>query len=345
MSSESINMQPACSVFGTCGGCAYQDIEYEQELKLKSEQLQMLLSQSTDVTSSLSEVVPSPCIYHYRHRLDLKLKKTKEGKVFVGFTPREGRGVIPVDECPIAMKPVSEFIPQLKIQAEAKLTPKYRQANLVVRCGDDARVFWGGIGKKSLCLDPDDYLWTEINERKIFYSLDTFFQANLSILPRLFEEIKALNLFDKQTTFFDLYGGVGLFGIGLIDLVKDVVLIENCKPSVALAHYNVSYHKLDNFEVVEGTVEQYLPKFLDRLNQSETVAIIDPPRAGLSEDSLKFIVRQKKIGQLLYLSCNPGALVRDLRGFIQGGWVVDKVMPFDFFPRTKHLETLVVMKP
>ena len=138
-------MQPECSVFGECGGCSYQDIEYSEELKIKFSHLKTLLEELPLESSSFHEVVASPNIYHYRHRLDLKLKRTRDGSVYVGFTPQSGRGVIEVQSCPIAMKPVSDFIPQLKQEAEAKLTPKYRQANLVVRTGDDGRVHWGGF--------------------------------------------------------------------------------------------------------------------------------------------------------------------------------------------------------
>ncbi|MFT5170091.1 MAG: tRNA/tmRNA/rRNA uracil-C5-methylase (TrmA/RlmC/RlmD family), partial [Candidatus Omnitrophota bacterium] len=289
------------------------------------------------------DVVPSPQPYNYRHRLDLKLKRTKEGVVFIGFTAKKGRGVIPIEDCPIGMQAVSDFIPQLKKEAIEALTPKYRQANLVVRTGDDGRVFWGGIGKRSLRMNESDYLWTEIRERKIYYAMETFFQANLSILPLLFDAIDALNIFNKETTFYDLYGGVGFFGLGLIDSVRDVVHIENAKASVELARYNVKKHALENFQVIEGDVEEELPPILKAVGSGRKIAMIDPPRAGLSDQSRDFITNLSEFEYILYLSCNPEALARDLNDFIKKDWNVERIIPFDFFPKTKHLETLVIM--
>ena len=90
---------------------------------------------------------------------------------------------------------------------------------------------------------------------RIKYSLDTFFQANISILPSVFHKIKSLGIWGNDVTFYDLYGGVGLFGIGMIDSVNKVVLIEESVASLRLAKYNVAYHDLKNFNRVIEKVE------------------------------------------------------------------------------------------
>ncbi len=332
-----------CPVFGQCGGCAYQDISYEEELCIKEELLKSLF---TDITSEnvFESIVASPRFTHYRHRMDFKLVRTRENKILIGFTPKEKRGILPIEDCLIADEPIAQFIPELKQQAIAKLPEKYRNANLVVRTGDEGRVSWGGIGKRSLRMDPKDYMWTEVSGRKVFYAMETFFQANLSILPKLFEHLSQFNFLNKETVLFDLYGGVGLFGIGLYDQVKKVILIEENKASLTLARYNVQFHQLPRFEIKEGRVEDQLPQVLTMENSEHQVAIIDPPRAGLSPKSLEFFKNAKTFQHILYLSCNPESLARDLAGFCEAGWAIRKVTPFDFFPRTKHVETLVVLE-
>jgi len=339
------DVQPLCPVFRECGGCLYQDITYSDELKIKERQLKDLLRESVNIPDDIfSSVIPSPKPYHYRNRLDLKLKRTMSKEVFIGFTPSGKRGVVPVEACFIADQNISDFIPELKKQAIKKLPEKYRNANLVVRTGDDGRVLWGGIGRRSCQLPEQDYLWTEILGMKIFYSLDTFFQANLSILPKLFEVIRSFPLWDSMPVFYDLYGGVGLFGVGLVDKAKKVILIEENVQSLKLARYNAEFNKLNNFEILDGRVEGVLPDLLKGEASGTSVAMIDPPRAGLSEHACHLLAGMQELDYILYLSCNPESLARDLDGFVKQGWEIQRVIPFDFFPKTKHLETLVLLK-
>jgi len=340
--------KPLCPIFGECGGCQYQDISYEEELRLKESILHELFAQHLKKNPKkdfpFKNIVASPKQYHYRNRLDLRLLKTKDQNIFMGFSPVKGYRVVETDSCMIAEEAVSDFLPALKSQAKAKLPLKYRNANLVVRTGDDGRVFWGGIGRRSLKMKEEDYFWTQISGKKIFYSLDSFFQANLSILPLLIEKIKGLKVLDKKTSFFDLYGGVGFFGVVLFDCVKDVVLFEENIYATRLAAYNIRYHHLKNFTIIEGKIEDHLDRLSDG-SSLRRVALIDPPRAGLSAKAAQYLAQKKIFNALFYLSCHPKSLVRDLAVFINNGWAIKTIIPFDFFPRTKHMETLALLTP
>ncbi len=342
-------MEPICPVFGKCGGCLYQDISYEDELKIKEKTLRSLIKNKIDVPDDrFRDIVPSPTAYYYRNRLDLRLLKTKNKDIFIGFSPNKGFGVIEINKCFIARKEISDFIPELKKQAAAILPERYRLANLVVRTGDDGRVFWGGIGRRSCQLDEKDYLWTQIRGKRIFYSLDTFFQANLSILPKLFDILLSFNCINHNTLLFDLYGGVGLFAIVLADKVNRAYIIEENKSSVKLAKYNIKFNNLSNIEVIKGKVEERYSVIIEKVKDIDCqhkVAIIDPPRAGLSRYILNMLVAglAQKLDYILYLSCYPESLVRDLRELVNANWAVNHVIPFDFFPRTRHIETLVIL--
>ena len=333
---------PMCPVFGECGGCCYQDIDYLEELSIKEKYVRDLFQELSLSAQKFSSIIPSPEEYHYRNRLDLNLKKTKNGDVFIGFKSNK-HNVIEVDTCYIAKKEIGEFFSTLKKEAIDKLTDKYKVANLVVKTDDEGKVFWGGIGRRSLEMKEENYFWTTVCGNKIYYSLDTFFQANLSILPRLFDELFKLYDWDKESIFYDLYGGVGLFGICMSKYVKKVVLIEESTTSLRMAHYNKQANNLSNFFVVEGRVEDRLGEIIDK-NTLEGVqaAIIDPPRRGLSKESREILV-DMNLNALFYLSCNPETLVRDLFDFVSKGWSINKVIPLDFFPKTKHVEVLVFL--
>jgi tRNA/tmRNA/rRNA uracil-C5-methylase (TrmA/RlmC/RlmD family) len=335
-------VKPLCPLFGTCGGCQYQDVPYEEELFRKRAILKELLTKELDLPEEVFEpITPSPEFYYYRNRLDLTLRKRNNGERQMGFMLPGTQRLQEVTACPIARREINDFLPALKEEAVRKLPADYRIANLVVRVGDEGRVFWGGIGRRSLRMKEGDYFWTVVKGRKIFYALDTFFQANLSILERIVSRIESLIEWQKDTVFLDLYSGVGLFGIVLADRAKNVVMIEECRDSVTLARFNTNYHRLMHVKILEGKVEKHLPEVLTELQNRVCVALIDPPRGGLASSAIGMLEEAKGLKSLFYLSCSPESLARDLKHLMRVGWQVRKIMPFDFFPRTRHLETLV----
>lgn len=333
-----------CPVFNDCGGCQYQDIAYTDELHFKESQLKDLFK---DLIGSNEQIIlpimASPQEYGYRNRLDLKLVRTRSKEIFIGFSPKDRKRLIPIESCPIARQEISDAIPSVKEQAKLKVTEKHKQANIVVRTGDDGRIFWGGIGRRSLELRPQDYLWTEIFEKRIHYSLDTFFQANLFILPEFIKRLRSLPIWDPNAVFYDLYGGVGLFGICLYDRVGKVVLIEEVGSSLKVARHNAAYNGFVNFQVHEGRVEEVLPGMLNDMNHAKNIIMVDPPRAGLSDATLAMLNGISNAQHLLYLSCHPESLLANCK-VLKEKWTIKEIHPLDFFPRTQHLETLILFE-
>jgi len=340
--------EPRCPVFGLCGGCQFQDISYEDELAVKERYIRGLFTDSGLAEAGMVRpVVASPSVYHYRCRMDLKLLRIKSGEMFMGFSPVEGHRVVEVEKCPIAMEAISSFLPELRRQSMRKMPLKYRNANLTVKTGADGRVAWGGIGRRSLRMQPAEYLWAELFGKRIFYSLETFFQANLSILPDLMRTIRGLACFQGSApVFLDLYGGVGLFSIGLADLCSRIVLIEENVHSIACARHNMDFNRVTNIELFEGKMEDVFQRCFMGVDPKKSVAMIDPPRAGLAASVSKHLASAEPFQTLLYLSCDPSSLLRDLKIILGAGrYVLSSVVPFDFFPRTRHLETLAVLTP
>jgi len=339
-------VKPLCPVFGECGGCVYQDIRYADELHIKEETIKSHFKQELGLVDNVfSPIVPSPKEYFYRHRLDISFRKTMAGQYLLGFKPPKRKRTVEVESCVIGREEISDFIPQLKEDAIKGLPENYRVANLVVKTGDDKRVVWGGMGRRSLQMDPKEYLYTEIHGKRIYYSLDTFFQANLEILPDLMNMIKKLDLFDQGSVFFDLYSGVGLFGFYFADQVEAVALVEESATSNRVARYNLEAHKLKGkVDIRQEKVETALPLLLEKFKDKKKVALIDPPRKGLTDETIKTLIDSKDLNAILYLSCGPKSLARDLKKFQDQGWQVEKIIPFDFFPKTIHVETLAVLK-
>lgn len=338
-------IEPPCFYFGTCGGCAYQHFIYEDELKLKEENLKKLFYESLNLPRKIfSPIVPSPDPYHYRSRLDLSFRRHRD-ETQLGFMVEGTRQHININSCSIARKEISDFLPLLKQIATERLPENYKSANIVVKTGTDGRVRWGGIGRKSLKLRESDYLWTEIEGRKVFYSLDTFFQANLEILPLLIQKLRTLLELTPQTCLLDLYAGVGLFWVAFAREVKEVWAVEENRSAVRLAEFNRHHHGFGNVFLKDEKTEDCLDEILDLTDGVPKAAIVDPPRKGLSPTAVEKLVRSKDIGRLVYVSCHPPALVRDLSAFLEAGWQIDSVTPMDLFPRTRHLEVLTSLRP
>ncbi len=344
MSDIAQNEGPLCSVFGQCGGCQYQDVPYEEELKKKEAFLKEVLAAKMDITVlDIQPVVPSPKAYFYRNRLDLKLVRTRKGTIHIGYSPAHKGQILEIERCPIGMEKIADFIQTLRKDATENLPEKYRMANLTLRCGDGDKIFWGGIGRKSNHLSPENYFYFEYQGKKVYYSLDTFFQANLSILPLLAEKMRALSIWSREAVVFDLYGGVGLLGLLVHDLVKGVINIEENTHAVSVADHNVKVNNIANMATLEGRVEAVLPGLLDHIDFAENIIIVDPPRAGLTEKAIENINSLLKVKYMLYLSCNPETLAGNLLALNAGGWKITFIQPFDFFPKTRHLEVLAVL--
>lgn len=338
-------MEPVCPVFGKCGGCQFQHMSYAQELETKQQGLKECLALTALDLGVCAPMVASPLIYRYRSHMDFKVIRTKDKEIFFGFSPQGRNKIVPASQCDIALKPISDVMPHLRERIVNTLAAKYKTANLVVKTGDDGRVLWGGIGRGSLRLPKQDYLWTEVAGKRIFYSLDTFFQANLSILTVLMKHIEELQVLGPDVVFLDLYGGVGMFGIVFARQVRQVILVEENIQATKVAAHNAEYHNLTNFKIIAGRTEDHLPEILATQHEGKLTAMVDPPRQGLSPTALELISLSTKLNTVLYLSCNPASLARDLTVFLSRGWQCQKIMPFDFFPRTRHLEILAVLSP
>jgi len=118
---------------------------------------------------------------------------------------------------------------------------------------------------------------------------------------------------------------------------------ENCA-SLSIARYNIDFNKLDHIKIIEGKVENHLSDLLNANISDIYVVLIDPPRAGLSEKARQLLIEARNLSYILYLSCNPDSLVHDLGEFVKQKWKIERVVPFDFFPKTRHIETLVLLK-
>ena len=195
-------------------------------------------------------------------------------------------------------------------------------------------------GKRTVCDE------VSINGKKLRFEIgpEAFYQVNTEAMVKLYEA--AINSFKFQgdEIILDLYSGIGTIGLSLAEQVGKVVGIEVVPEAVLNANRNSVINGIVNSIYCKGKVEDILPKALDELSAQgkRIVAILDPPRKGLDGEIVK-VINENGINDVIYISCNPATLARDLKAFAACGFGVEGVVPVDMFPRTSNVETIALL--
>jgi tRNA/tmRNA/rRNA uracil-C5-methylase (TrmA/RlmC/RlmD family) len=341
----SLLVEPPCRYFGECGGCSFQHLSYEAELKHKEDSVRKLFQTGLGIAPDVIEpILPSATPFGYRSRIDLNFRRTRDGRTLLGFMNSRSNRLVEIQECLIARKELNESLAALpQILLDHPLAGGYRRANITLKVGEDHRVLWGGIGRRSLQLSEDQFLWVTVEGKRIHYSLDTFFQANTSALPLFAENLRRLIKPSPETILFDLFCGVGLFGILFAEECKEVIGIEESEPSYRLGLYNQRFHNLTHLRLVLGRVEDQLSKERVPYEGKRVALLLDPPRRGLSQRCQTILAREMKVERIVYVSCSAETLARDLKVFLEQGWTLKKLVTIDFFPQTPQLELIALL--
>ncbi len=305
--------QPECPYFGECGGCQYQHASYGAQLKIKHRQVADLMERLGRIDPNVvSPLVPCPQPYGYRNRIMIRSQWHKpEQRLAIGFVRHDNRLVIDVEECAIAEPEVSAKIPEVRQNPPPK----------------------GGI-KVVLRKFPDDWDLPR----------DSFFQNNFHLLPKLVDTIRDRLALGRSRFLLDVYCGVGFFGIELADLMERVVGVELDKMAIRSAVSNAERHGAKNAEFIRGDATEKLPELLNRFRPELTTVILDPPRRGCAPALLECLATERP-AQILYVSCHPATLARDLQALREkGGYSLEQVVPLDMFPQTQHVECVADLR-
>ena len=199
------------------------------------------------------------------------------------------------------------------------------------------------FGEKTITVIGDDFYNEKLGEKIYKISSNSFFQVNPSSAINLLETAKKMIVENtEKPKILDAYSGVGSFGIYLSDIAESVTFVEDYAPACADALINVGLNNLKNYEILTGDAKVELKKLVDR-NEKYDVVILDPPRKGLSEEALNFAVDLSK-NIIVYVSCNPTTLARDLKLFKEKGFEPQYVQPVDMFCHTFHIENVALLK-
>ncbi len=190
-------------------------------------------------------------------------------------------------------------------------------------------------GGKQFGLHGRGYLVFHLGSKQFQVSSPSFYQVNTSALPLIMGQLEKW-LPEQVESLWDLYAGVGTFAIYFKDRTQKLLAIENSKMAVSDGHFNIERNDSPALSLRLGNAE----KVLQDLNEDVDVIILDPPRSGCHKDVITWVNEHVK-KQIVYISCDPATLARDLRQLVERGWKVEAIQPVDMFPHTHHVETLV----
>ena len=302
-------VSPKCAYFQQCGGCQWQHIPYQDQLNAKTEQLRDTLMRIGGLPRDLviEPIVASDKPYGYRNRIQGDIRA---GKFHYKWPKSDQR--LPIARCDIADERINEFLQEDLTQIDA--------------------------GKVELAIVDETVVVLRVNEQN---STELGFrQINTQISNCLTDKILAAVEQSGTNNIVDLYCGRGTWSVDIATRHPDkqIIGVDSSADNIQLAKEAAHQQNLRNVNFQQAKVE----KVLTKLSLQESLCIVDPPRAGLDTTVIDALTTQSP-AQIIYVSCHPATLARDLQKLTQSEYKINTLQPLDMFPQTAHLECFVYL--
>jgi 23S rRNA (uracil1939-C5)-methyltransferase len=342
-------IDPRCRHFGDCGGCNYQHLPYSDQLIAKRQIVQQQLQRLAGLPDfPVAPVTPSLDDWNYRNTVQFHV--TPAG--CLGFKAAGSFQTVEISECHLPSVGISELWPQLDLgpdsgisRVQVREAPDGELLLAIESATDDppeftvdfpvSVVFTGPTTQ--FTLSGDDNILMQVRGRDFRVSAGSFFQANIHQAEAMVDHVLHLAGSVQGKTVLDAYCGVGLFSAFLAVEAKQLIGIEVSESSCN--DFAINLDEFNNVDLYIDKVEYVLPTLKLKLD----VAVIDPPRGGLDPHVIKALIDAVP-KQIIYVSCDPATLARDIKRFLQGGYSLKSVTPFDQFPQTSHIETIALLE-
>ena len=380
--------KPVCPHFGICGGCFYQTVSYENQLKIKEGMVRDLLKDYVN-DDIWEEIKGSPKVHGYRNKMEFSFgDEVKDGPLALGMHKKNTfHDIVNITDCQIVdndynliVKCALNIAQQMELPFYHKMRHEGYFRHLVVRRAESSGDILVNIvttsqveadltklrdtllelplsGKiigilhttndsladvvqadKIDILYGQDYFYEEILGLKFKISPFSFFQTNTLGAEILYKTARDFVGETKDKVIFDLYSGTGTIAQMLAPVAKKVVGVEIVEEAVEAAKVNAELNGLDNCEFIAGDVL----KVVDELEDKPDFIVLDPPRDGIHPKAIQKII-DFGVEQMVYISCKPTSLARDLEVFEAAGYKVKRATAVDQFPNTVHIETVVLL--
>lgn len=298
-----------CPYFRRCGGCQWQDLDYDYQCELKKG-----LFQETFRRAGLADNIPSiifhesPQIQEFRHRFQFHAKNKE-----IGFLARNSHDFVAVDDCPIATAPIREFLSNVATDKKRTYPERFH-----IFANNDGACFIEGV---------DTNCVVKVLGKDFIFTPDLFFQSHLTLLDTLVKIV----LSDFTGKFaVDMYAGVGLFSAFLQDKFEKTFACEATKE--VAPYFKINAADVEFFPLIsEDFVKLKLPR--------PVFVVLDPPRQGLSPNVIAYLLKVRP-NNIAYVSCDPVTQARDLQKLCEK-YIIRETHILDFYPHTSHMETVI----
>lgn len=362
-------VEPVCPLFGRCGGCQLMHLKYEEQLVAKRQRVVDALERIGKCVGVVVEPCrPSPRSLHYRNKIQLPLCP---GTSSLGLYARGSHAVVPIEQCFIhcalgerAFQVVAALLQGEVRHVLIKTAVNTQQVlvglitrgtlgelqNLSTRIFDALAEIKGVVGLENRRSDNvvvsgafqtlagAGAIEEVMGGLRFKVSPASFFQVNTAQAEQLYRRAVELAELQGSEVVLDAYCGVGTLSLFMARYAKAVLGVECVPAAIDDAQENAKQNGIDNATFTCAAAEAYIPTL-----QAVDVAVLNPPRKGCAGAVLDSLISLRP-KTLIYISCDPATLARDLALLVAGGYTIDHVEPFDMFPQTAHVETLVRLK-
>lgn len=376
--------EPICHQFGRCGGCNLQHLNYEAQLKHKLEMVKSTLKKQLGYEPFIDEIIGMGIPYYYRNKAQYPVRNGKIGFYLdrshdliendvcyiqneltdklakVAFQVLMNNGITSYDER-TGKGTLRHIITRVGVNTDETMLilvtngNKLRNQEKIIQeivniypgitsiiqniNKDNTNVI---LGDECVTLYGQDFIIDRLDNYKFKISPLSFYQVNPLQTEILYHTAKEFAELTGEEAIFDLYCGIGTISIFMADSCKKVYGVEVVPQAIDNAKENAEMNEIRNTEFFVGEVEEVLPKLYQKEIKPDVI-FVDPPRKGCDNTTLETMINLKP-QKLIYISCNPATLARDLKTLTDACFEIDKIKLVDMFPQTNHVETVVSLR-
>lgn len=322
---------PECPLFGECGGCQYQHLEYHKQLEWKTRQVRELLKHMAGIEFPVNFCLTTPQTWQYRSKITPHFDAPRGGVIGpIGFLANGQRSkIIDVPHCRIAMEEINAALPEKRADIRANAHTYKRGSTILMRAtGDRVESDFKAVASE------------QVENLNFQFLAGDFFQNNPFILPAFTAYVARQASHGGARFLVDAYCGSGLFALTLSRNFEKVAGVEVSETSCEWARKNAAANHIQNATFLTASAEHIFAEIA--FPAAETAVVIDPPRKGCTPEFIEQLLAYGP-SRLVYVSCDPATQVRDLKSLGTGGYRLEEVQPFDLFPHTRHLECVMTL--
>ena len=349
--------KPPCPYFYECGGCSIMDINYETQIDLKKNLIKTAIKKSAGIVLEDLEIIESP---EFRYRNKIRLQVNKDGGL--NYLETYSNKMVKIEDCLIANKKISKnlskieeisrdinqkfaaIIEEMSIRASENKILLNLQGNFDNKSIAYIKEKYSNstysinllIGRDLITISGEGYLDYKIGQKEFKISTNDFYQVNDYQIENLYKI--AREFLDQNQKLLDLYCGSATSSMSIND--DHIVGVEINKNAIKDAKENAKRNGLKDYKFIAKNAKFIDSNFIKK--EKIDAVTVDPPRVGLDKEVVKTIA-DAGIEKIVYISCNPQTLARDIKRFMDRGYKLEKMKAVDMFPQTMHVETVVLM--